>query len=320
MTNTLDNILHLLNENSRRIATLISIVLIVLMSLTVADSVLFVLENSDTAPVDRSSTIVNKITAPGKTNYQVSNLELFGKLENVSNPSPIIDAPKTQLNLELQGVFIADVPEHSTAIVAEKNKSGELFTIGDRLPGNAILSAVNHDHVLLKRGTRVEKLMFSDSEYRSASPDSGSGSGSDANNVSAARASRQSDINRLRERIRNNTNLTPNIATPNQPASQALTEYRQKLEDDPVAALGEAGISAVSEGESMGYKVGADANGMIKQAGLQSGDVIVSVNGRPVGDATNDTALMDQVMASSRVRVEVQRGARRFFLTVPVPK
>jgi hypothetical protein len=29
---------------------------------------------------------------------------------------------------------------------------------------------------------------------------------------------------------------------------------------------------------------------------------------------------MNQVMASSRVRVEVQRGTRRFFLTVPVPK
>ena len=51
------------------------------------------------------------------------------------------------LNLELQGVFKSDIPANSTAIVAESNKSGELFRIGDRLPGNAILDAVFADHI-----------------------------------------------------------------------------------------------------------------------------------------------------------------------------
>ena len=59
---------------------------------------------------------------------------------------------------------------------------------------------------------------------------------------------------------------------------------------------------------------------MIRQAGLQPGDVVLSVNGKAVGVASSDGALIDQVMNSSRVRAEVQRGNRRFFLTVPVPK
>ena len=59
---------------------------------------------------------------------------------------------------------------------------------------------------------------------------------------------------------------------------------------------------------------------VLRAAGLQPGDMILSINGRPVGVASSDTALMAQVMASSRVRVEVKRGPRRFFLTVPVPK
>ena len=92
------------------------------------------------------------------------------------------------------------------------------------------------------------------------------------------------------------------------------------MQANPAGTLNEVGITPVSSGESKGYRVGDNAQAIIKQAGLQAGDVILSVNGRPVGVAANDSALMQQVMASSRVRVEVQRGTRRFFLTVPVPK
>ena len=49
------------------------------------------------------------------------------------------------------------------------------------------------------------------------------------------------------------------------------------------------------------------------------GDVILSVNGQPVGNMSNDQALIDQVMAQKRVRVGVQRKQRKFYLTVPIP-
>lgn len=99
-----------------------------------------------------------------------------------------------------------------------------------------------------------------------------------------------------------------------------MAAYREKLKSDPATTLREAGISAVSNNESKGYRISEDVQSTIRQAGLQPGDVVLSVNGRPVGIAANDAGLIDQVMASSRVRVEVQRGTRRFFLTVPVPK
>ena len=56
------------------------------------------------------------------------------------------------------------------------------------------------------------------------------------------------------------------------------------------------------------------------QAGLQEGDLILSVNGLPVGDIRNDAALLDETLAQSQVRVEIQRNDRRFFLSVPVPQ
>ena len=308
----MDNVLQLFNDHSRKVATATSILLIVLMSLTVAHTVLFFIETM-TRPViilDSTTASSSAITQP---TFKVSSLELFGRLEVADTLPQALDAPETKLNLELQGIFIAQDAKLSTAIVAQKNKTGELFAIGDKLPGNATLAAVFEDHVLIRRGTRVEKLLFSDSKFQfvsdrspaSTSPRSGGGI---SDTTRSHLGSAKNSISDKNESNNNSSNNSP------------INTYQEKLRSDLQGTLSKAGITPVSTGESNGYKVGADAQGAIKQAGLQPGDVILSINGKPVGVASNDSALMAQVMASSRVRVEVRRGARRFFLTVPVPK
>jgi len=99
-----------------------------------------------------------------------------------------------------------------------------------------------------------------------------------------------------------------------------MSANEEKIRQNPGAVLSELGMSPVSDGEAKGYKVGGSiSQSTLTQAGLQQGDVILSVNGKPVGNAMNDSAMIEQAMASKRVRVEVQRDTRRFFLTVPVP-
>ena len=308
----MDNVLQLFNYHSRKVATATSILLIVLMSLTVAHTVLFFIETMARPVIILDSTTASSsaITQP---TFKVSSLELFGRLEVADTLPRALDAPETKLNLELQGIFIAQDAKLSTAIVAQKNKTGELFAIGDKLPGNATLAAVFEDHVLIRRGTRVEKLLFSDSKFQfvsdrspaSTSPRSGGGI---SDTTRSHLGSAENSISDKNESNNNSSNNSP------------ISTYQEKLRSDLQGTLSKAGITPVSTGESNGYKVGADAQGAIKQAGLQPGDVILSINGKPVGVASNDSALMAQVMASSRVRVEVRRGARRFFLTVPVPK
>ena len=74
------------------------------------------------------------------------------------------------------------------------------------------------------------------------------------------------------------------------------------------------------DGEAQGYRIGNEvASDVLTRAGLMRGDVILSVNGQPVGNMSNDQALIDQVMAQKRVRVGVQRKQRKFYLTVPIP-
>ena len=282
------------------------------MSLTVAHTVLFFIETM-TRPViilDSTTASSSAITQP---TFKVSSLELFGRLEVADTLPQALDAPETKLNLELQGIFIAQDAKLSTAIVAQKNKTGELFAIGDKLPGNATLAAVFEDHVLIRRGTRVEKLLFSDSKFQFVSDRSPA-------NTSPRSGGGISDTTRSHLGSAKNSISDKNESNNNPINNSPVNTYQEKLRSDLQGTLSKAGITPVSTGESNGYKVGADAQGAIKQAGLQPGDVILSINGKPVGVASNDSALMAQVMASSRVRVEVRRGARRFFLTVPVPK
>ena len=112
-------------------------------------------------------------------------LNLFGE----SGKAPVkevVAAPETRLNLELQGVFTNNNPDLSSAIIAERGKNGELFAIGDRVPGNALLHAVEQDHVLIKRGSRLEKLLFPKQRLNITSANSGNRS---ARNTAKARSS-----------------------------------------------------------------------------------------------------------------------------------
>ena len=258
-----------------------------------------------------------EVTTRKSNEIDLSSLNLFGRVRETATPQ-IVDAPETKLNLELQGVFISQNEKASSAIVSEKNKPGELFHIGDRLPGNAVLSAVYNDHILIRRGSRTEKLMFSDIYPRSSASRSNTRLDCKTNPNPVSSRLRQ-----VRERI---AQRNRNIASPtgsNLPGSflrNYMDKNRDRIQQNPHAVLAELGISPVSEGKQKGYKVnGAVSQTSLMRAGLQQGDIILSVNGKPVGDVINDGAFIEQTMASKRVRVEVQRGSRRFFLTVPIP-
>ena len=309
---SLGNISRAFFEHSSKIAAVISIALIILMSLIVANSALKILEAANPPNISSDARQSNPLKEI-KT-YKVSNLELFGKTTVTRVAQEIRDAPKTKLNLELKGVFIADDKERSTAIVGEVNKKGELFNIGDRLPGKATLTAVFVDHILLRRGSRTEKLMFADNKHRIKKIKS--------NNLVERNSGANSKINPnledLRTKVRDE--IAPKLATSSPLTSSDINAYSKKFKSDPASILNKAGIRPVDNGGAKGYKIGGDAQRQIRQAGLQPGDVVLSVNGRPVGAVANDSAMIDQVMASSRVRIEVQRGERRFFLTIPVPK
>ena len=314
----MDSIVAFYQQYRRQLATSIGVVMAMVIGLSLANGILFALEHwDDKVPVSIVAPAGNAVESPRKPASSIAKLNLFGDVQQ-SNVVVAAEAPETRLNLELQGVFIATVTADSTAIVAERGKDGELFSIGDRLPGNAVLEAVLNDHILLKRGGQIEKLMFSDSNIRqqfSANETASPEPAVELNNPA-------SRLSQIRQRIadRQRTPRTA-VAQPGANLKNFVNEYRDRLESDPAGLLSELGVSAVSEGEASGYRISDELPSQkMLQAGLQEGDMILSVNGTPVGDVRSDSALIDQAMEQRRVRVEIQRDDRRFFLTVPIPE
>jgi len=309
------------NQYNKILVTLTNVTLVVLLSLSLANVALLILEELENTPATNAdSAQTTPDNGQSKKNYGLAALDLFGSVAETEQPK-LVDAPKTKLNLDLQGVFTAEDKTESSAIIAQKGKSGELYQIGDKLPGSATLHAVFDDHVLIKRGARIEKLPFLDNPLASqfqAVSNANSVEPTDPTNGPNAR------LKQVRERIAKRSEEASNARLKRQQKGSNLKSqiaaYQQRLDTEPEAVLSELGISPVSESGASGYKIGAEVSqAILRQSGLKKGDVILSVNGKPVGNVSSDKDLLNQTVAAKRVRVEVQRDTRRFFVTVPIP-
>ena len=269
----------------------------------VVENVFFYLDADLAATVsDPSDVVQNAPSTVTSTGPSLATRQLFGSVGD-NQPEQVISAPTTRLNLELQGVFLSDAPSASSAIVAERGKDGKLYLVGDKLPGNSVLHSVESDHILLRRGARLEKLLFITKRL----------------NIEATSTASTSVKNRPGTTTPN-TQRPSQAPQPNSPraGSAILSEVRDRFQRTPQSVLKEYGLSAVAPGSSQGYKVDT-AHPALNNTGLQPGDRVVSVNGAPLGVAMNDARLIDQARGAGRVRVEVERGGRRFFLTIPIP-
>jgi len=241
---------------------------------------------------------------------------LFGASSGAPAATPsTYDAPETRLRLTLEGVFRAEDPGHSAAIIAEQGRPGELYHVGQTLPGNVELTEVHADRVVLRRGGMYETLKFpeetallaADQYDESLLPTGETYPDEPVYEEPAAVTEGSNDAQMLMQRDSNSTRA-------------GLQNYIERLESDPAGALSELGVSAVSSGSAQGYKLDNLANSpYLAQTGLQPGDVVLSVNGRPVGDVQQDRLEIDNILAQGSARIEVQRGERRFFVTASLP-
>jgi general secretion pathway protein C len=78
------------------------------------------------------------------------------------------------------------------------------------------------------------------------------------------------------------------------------------------------GLQPVSEGGTEGYRIGEQApKQLIEQVGLNQGDVVVSVNGYPLGDEESDLAALQSYLDSQAASIVVQRGEQEFTVNYP---
>ena len=241
--------------------------------------------------------------APRPGVERIAAMHLFGKPgAGQDSAAALDDTPDTQLNLVLAAVFEASEPSASVAVIGTQGRNAEPYHVGDEIPGGARLAEVHSELVVISRGGVREALRFNDLAPKVAT--------STANNARPAPPA--------------TTTPSPAMEIPTDATDPprggpsvraAVNAYGARLRENPEQALEDIGLRPVSASERQGYRVGSLANvPQLAQTGLQAGDVIVSINGRPVGDVRRDRMQIDTVLAEGAARLEIQRGERRFFI------
>ncbi|MBL4680780.1 MAG: PDZ domain-containing protein [Pseudomonadales bacterium] len=319
----MNQVSEFISAYDKKIAMMISLILVVMMSLSLANVVWFFMENFYVDNISDARSTQSSPANSTRSQIDISKLNIFGQTQSKVVKRNITNVPNTSLNLELQGIFASENSAESKALIAPKGKGGELYNLGDKLPGNAILDSVFTTYVLIKRGSRIEKLSFPEGTLASNTL-------SLTNDLNRPINSSPSRLQNVRQRIldrqggNNNGarhNITPNKKYQTADLQQSLAAYQNRLSSEPDAVLSELGVSPVSEGKAEGYRIGNQVSmPLLRKSGLQQGDVILSVNGRPVGNVISDQGLINQVVAAKRAKVEVRRGTRNFFITIPIPE
>lgn len=301
-----------------RLETPLALLLALGIAWSLADGVRFFLGGAETVEPPSAAATAAAPESPGGPVLDaagIARLDLFGTPDTGLDPAAA-EAPETRLQLELQGVFLGGAGNESSAIVAQRNRPGELYQPGDRLPGNAELVEVLDDRIVLRRAGRLETLRF---------PEAGDGSGFVSGDEAAPLAAATGEDIRIAPASgsagrRMDSAVDRDGATaedaPGETLVDRIEQFRERLDVDPRGTLAEVGVEPVSDGSAAGYRIGDQVSAaQLASVGLRPGDLILSVNGQAVGDIEQDRAQLQEVVDAGSARLEIQRGDRRFFVT-----
>ncbi len=221
---------------------------------------------------------------------RLARLHLFGRPADgedagQSSGPANADAPETQLNLTLKGVYAPGDGE-GVAIIAAGGGPEKVYSVGDEIAGNARISGIFDDRVVLRRNGRAETLRLDLADNGTTSADAGgSGVSPDAAAVREAR--------RLRERLLDN---------PLQLARMVRFQpYRRN-------------------GELVGYRIrgrSGDAE-LLGELGIRPDDVITRINGIPLTDPANGNRALNELRDARMINVTVLRDGSSRQLSIPI--
>ena len=282
----------------KRLTLAVHALIVVALALVLAHTVLFFVYPPERLPTSAARPVAADDLPEEVDVDTLVGLHLFGTPPASAAAAPLAATERleeTSLSLVLVGVFAAGDGHGSSALVARDGRRPKLYHVGDRLPGNARLVEVYRDRVVITRGAARELVRFAKTKAM----------------VEVA----QAPVAAARPDVAEPQAPAANLATV--PPTRRISDYVAELTRAPRQALAELGAAPAGGKSDPGYRLGALADRPeLRHAGLQRGDVILSVNGRPVREAAEDPLQVADLTAERAARLEIQRGERQLVVTV----
>lgn len=220
------------------------------------------------------------------------------------------DAPATEvtpvtLDMVLLGVISRADPANSIALIVASGEPAN-YKPGNKIGEAVILDQVNADHVVLLVNGARQILGF---------PNADPTASDDPEADVAANPRGMEDL--LAAALA--PPATEEYMEPPPPPPPVTTQdyidlWRARITANPMQVLDDIGLVAGADG----YTIAENHDSGVSRAGLQAGDLVKSVNGRPVGNVDSDRALYDEVASSGLARVEIERDGRSIILSFPL--
>ncbi|MEJ2042627.1 MAG: type II secretion system protein N [Reinekea sp.] len=234
---------------------------------------------------------------------EVASREFFGTVvqEDVAPVDEKVEAPETSLAFTLQAV-IAQGEGSGFAVIAQRSGTGKVFGVGSDLYGQAKLSAVYGDRVIIDRNGKLETLRYekvnSEALLRSV-------------------AARDDDVQAetFQEALNDANRVVSSGGDVRSQVQEMMGYVSQRANENPEAFVNEMGLE-VTDG---GYQVTRRAR-QLQMVGLRPGDIVTAVNDSPVGNIAADQMMLNQIMQSGgEVKIQIRRGSRSFTIYQSIP-
>ena len=257
------------------------------------------------APPSATNAVGTTTTSSAQNGVNITRLQqlnLFGvRSETPEAPKEqVTDAPQTSLNLTLTGVVASSIVEDAAAIIENKGTQ-MVYGLGEKIEGtNVTLHQVQNDRVIIKNGSRNETLMLDGLDYEKA--------------------------NKQRQRNANSPRaMRPSNPPPSREAaslSRDAVEATAALREEPASFTDFISISPKSaDGQLVGYQVQPGKNpSLFQSAGLQSGDVIVQINGYDLTDSQQTMTAMNELRSAQSIELTLDRGGEYLTVYLDMPE
>lgn len=231
----------------------------------------------------------------------LANYHLLGLAPNGNDMPSAPDAPETQLKLTLIGTAAGRDPKTGVAIIADEGGKQREYQAGE-IVGQATVDSIYRDRVVLLYQGRLETLKLPKlSDAKRLETASLSNSSGPAAIIPSADPS--------------NGYVDPSaLAAIGSPA--AAEAVREQVMADPARFMGMLAPVMDSNGNLSGVKInGSGANdALLRSAGIQANDVIVSVNGQRIDSISRGQEIANSLSTADQAVLVVRREGREITL------